>query len=278
MNNNKYKILLVEDEGNILNFVTALLEANDYRVISAKSYASAKTMYASHIPDLVILDLGLPDKDGSVLLKEIRAKDLTPVIVLSARSEEREKVKMLDMGANDYITKPFGSEELLARVRAALRNSRHSMNAGYLPGGKNDKLQSWMQPIFDNLEYLLEGSSGNSRQNPERQVSNLVNKGTLQLEAITYIRGRSIPEHFVIIDEAQNLTPHEVKTIISRAGEGTKMVLTGDPQQIDNPYLDASSNGLSVTVEQFKNEKIHGHVTLRKSERSELAALAARLL
>ena len=134
--NNKYKILLVEDEGNSLNFVTALLEANDYRVISEKNYANAKTMYASHIQDLVILDLGLPDKDGSVLLKEIRTKELTPVIVLSARSEEREKVKMLDMGANDYITKPFGSEELLARVRAALRNSRHSMNAGYLPGGK----------------------------------------------------------------------------------------------------------------------------------------------
>ena len=136
MNNNKYKILLVEDEGNILNFVTALLEANDYQVISAKSYANAKTMYASHIPDLVMLDLGLPDKDGSALLKEIRLRELTPVIVLSARSEESEKVKMLDMGANDYITKPFGSEELLARVRAALRNGRYNMNVGYLPGGK----------------------------------------------------------------------------------------------------------------------------------------------
>ena len=104
MTNNKYKILLVEDEGNILNFVTALLEANDYQVISAKNYSSAKTMYASHIPDLVILDLGLPDKDGSTLLGDIRKKDLTPVIVLSARSEEREKVRMLDMGANDYVT------------------------------------------------------------------------------------------------------------------------------------------------------------------------------
>ena len=136
MNKNKYKILLVEDEGNILNFVTALLEANDYRVITAKSYEMAKTMYASHIPDLVILDLGLPDKDGSVLLKDIRANDLTPVIVLSARSEEREKVKMLDMGANDYITKPFGSDELLARVRSALRNSRHSASEARLPGRK----------------------------------------------------------------------------------------------------------------------------------------------
>ena len=149
---------------------------------------------------------------------------------------------------------------------------------GYLPGDKNNKLQSWMQPIFDNLEFLLEGSNRDPRQIPEKQINNLIGKGILQLEAVTYIRGRSIPEHYVIIDEAQNLTPHEVKTIISRAGEGTKVVLTGDPQQIDNPYLDASSNGLSVVAEQFKNEKIHGHITLRKSERSELAALAARLL
>ena len=136
MNKNKYKILIVEDEGNILNFVTALLEANDYQVVSAQNYAMAKTMYASHIPDLVILDLGLPDKDGSVLLTEIRKRDLTPIIVLSARNEEREKVKLLDMGANDYITKPFGSEELLARVRTALRNRRHDANNGHLPGGK----------------------------------------------------------------------------------------------------------------------------------------------
>ena len=136
MNQNKYKILLVEDEGNILNFVTALLEANDYQIITATNYEMAKTMYASHTPDLVILDLGLPDKDGSILLSEIRAKDFTPIIVLSARTEEREKVKLLDMGANDYITKPFGSDELLARVRSALRNRRQDINNGHLPGGK----------------------------------------------------------------------------------------------------------------------------------------------
>lgn len=136
MNKNKYKILIVEDEGNILNFVSALLEANEYQVISAKTYEMAKTMYASHVPDLVILDLGLPDKDGSALLGDIRMQDLTPVIVLSARSEEREKVKMLDMGANDYVTKPFGSEELLARVRSALRFSRHSASEGRLPDRK----------------------------------------------------------------------------------------------------------------------------------------------
>lgn len=128
MNKNKYKILFVEDEINILNFVTALLEANDYQVIPAKNYEMAKTMYSSHIPDLVILDLGLPDKDGSVLIQDIRSKENTPIIVLSARTEEREKVKILDMGANDYVTKPFGSDELLARIRTALRNIRRNAN------------------------------------------------------------------------------------------------------------------------------------------------------
>jgi PhoH-like ATPase len=176
-------------------------------------------------------------------------------------------------GLYEIFEKKHYEKLLVSRPIVPLGN-----DIGFLPGDKNNKLQSWMQPIFDNLEYLLEGSNRDPKKDPERQVNNMINKGTLQLEAITYIRGRSIPEHFVIIDEAQNLTPHEIKTIISRAGEGTKMVLTGDPHQIDNPYLDASSNGLSVTAEQFKNEKIHGHVTLRKSERSELAALAAKLL
>ena len=136
MNNNKYKILVIEDEINIQTVVKALLEANDYRVITAERYAMAKTLYFSYVPDLVILDLGLPDNDGSLLLSDVRANDLTPVIVLSARGEEKEKVKLLDMGANDYITKPFGSEELLARVRTALRNNRHSTAEARLPGRK----------------------------------------------------------------------------------------------------------------------------------------------
>ena len=136
MNNNRYKILFVEDEENIRTFMLALLEANGYQVILASSYAEAKTMYFSYVPDLVILDLGLPDKDGSALLKEIREKDTTPVIVLSARSDEAEKVRLLDLGANDYVTKPFGSAELLARVRTSLRNYRHSSDEGRLPGGK----------------------------------------------------------------------------------------------------------------------------------------------
>ena len=134
--NNKYKILLVEDECNIRNLVTTMLETDGYRVIKAKTCMEAETMYASYLPDLIILDLGLPDKDGMHLLKKVREDSLTPVIVLSARSDERDKVEALDMGANDYVTKPFGSAELLARVRTALRNNRHSSDEGKLPGGK----------------------------------------------------------------------------------------------------------------------------------------------
>lgn len=153
---------------------------------------------------------------------------------------------------------------------------------GYLPGDKDEKLTAWMQPIFDNLEYLL-STRGAQLQTPdshssEQRIEKLIADGRLVLEPLTYIRGRSIPHQFMIVDEAQNLTPHEVKTIVSRVGEGTKLVLTGDIGQIDNPYLDSSSNGLSYTVEKMKGLGLVGHVTLAKSERSELASLAASRL
>ena len=136
MTNNRYKLLLVEDEENIRCFVQALLEASGYKVIPAASCREASMMYTSYVPDLVILDLGLPDCGGATLLAEIRKQDLTPVIVLSAITEEEEKVRLLDLGANDYITKPFGSAELLARVRTALRMNRPSAEAGRFPGGR----------------------------------------------------------------------------------------------------------------------------------------------
>ena len=136
MANNKYKILLVEDDGNISNLVAAMLEATGYQVLLAESCSMAKLLFSSYLPDLIILDLGLPDMDGMELLHFVRKSSLTPVIVLSARTEENDKVSALDSGANDYVTKPFGSAELLARVRTALRNHRFSSEEGRLPGGK----------------------------------------------------------------------------------------------------------------------------------------------
>ncbi len=150
---------------------------------------------------------------------------------------------------------------------------------GYLPGTKDEKLMNWMQPIFDNLEFILDkGHLQNDTEEVDDKVQYLLDSHKLELEALTYIRGRSIPKQFMIIDEAQNLTPHEIKTIVSRAGVGTKIIMTGDPYQIDNPYLDASSNGIVYLAERFKGQEIFGHITLSKSERSPLAALAAKTL
>ncbi len=145
---------------------------------------------------------------------------------------------------------------------------------GYLPGEKSAKMANWMQPLFDNLEYII----GEHKREKFKTVDQMVKDKQIEIEALSFIRGRSLPNQYIIIDEAQNLTPHEIKTIVSRAGEGTKVVLTGDPYQIDNMYLDANSNGLSFLVDAFKGQPIYGHVTLHKTERSELAELASSLL
>ena len=136
MNNNKYKVLLVEDDHNIANLINTLLSTDGYQPINAASCSAAVMMYASYNPDLIILDLGLPDADGTDFIKYVRQKAATPIIVLSARSNESDKVYSLDIGANDYITKPFGSAELMARVRSTLRNNRHGADDGRVPGGK----------------------------------------------------------------------------------------------------------------------------------------------
>jgi PhoH-like ATPase len=149
-------------------------------------------------------------------------------------------------------------------------------DVGYLPGDIEEKLNPWMQPIYDNVEYLM-GLSKQERKTG-RSYQELIDLGYIEIEPLTYIRGRSIPNQFIIVDEAQNLTPHEVKTIITRVGEATKVVLTGDPYQIDNPYVDATSNGLTTVVEKFKGEPVAGHVTLSKGERSALAELASNVL
>ncbi len=130
MSNNRYKILVVEDEANIRSFVRTILETNGYQVLTAGTCGQGKLMVSSHCPDLIILDLGLPDIDGQELIREVRASSPVPIIVLSARSHEKDKVEALDAGANDYVTKPFGTEELLARVRAAIRSSRHGPETG----------------------------------------------------------------------------------------------------------------------------------------------------
>ncbi len=150
---------------------------------------------------------------------------------------------------------------------------------GYLPGDMTEKLTPWMQPLYDNFDLIFNTQDAADKPDHWRRGhEELMDLGLLQIEALTYIRGRTIPKQFFVIDEAQNLTPHEVKTILTRAGEGTKIVLTGDTAQIDNPYVDAASNGLTYVIERFRNEPLAGHITLYQGERSDLAARAATLL
>jgi len=144
---------------------------------------------------------------------------------------------------------------------------------GYLPGDIEQKLNPWMQPVFDSLDYIM-----GLGKKASRLRGDLVDQGLLSIEPLAYIRGRSIPQQYLIVDEAQNLTPHEIKTIITRAGTGTKVVLTGDCYQIDNPYIDASNSGLTYSIERFKGQEIFAHISLKKGERSQLAELAANLL
>ena len=136
MTNNKYKILLVEDDSNIQTVLTTILEAEDYQVIVADTCIAAEGLFSCYQPDVVILDLGLPDRDGMSLIRFARRDSLIPIIVLSARTDEKDKVAALDAGANDYVTKPFSAQEMLARIKSVLRNYRHRADEGKLPGGK----------------------------------------------------------------------------------------------------------------------------------------------
>jgi PhoH-like ATPase len=145
---------------------------------------------------------------------------------------------------------------------------------GFLPGSLEEKLAPWMQPIHDALEMLSDLNMGHDH----RRSGDLMRSGSIVVEALSYIRGRSIANQFMIIDEAQNLTPLEVKTIVTRVGSGTKIVFTGDPYQIDNPYVDSSSNGFNYVVSKFRDHAVSAHIELQKGERSELAELAANIL
>ena len=193
-------------------------------------------------------------------------KDL-PLVTLIGKAGTGKTLLALASGLMQ--TEDFGEYKKLLVARPIVPMGK---DLGYLPGEKEEKLRPWMQPIFDNLEYLF------NTKKPGELEAILAGMGSIEVEALTYIRGRSIPDQFIIIDEAQNLTKHEVKTILTRVGDGSKIVLMGDPEQIDHPYLDAFNNGLSYVVERFKDQQIAGHVKLVKGERSGLAQLAADLL
>ena len=193
-----------------------------------------------------------------------------PLVTLVGRAGTGKTLLALAAGLQSVTETSLYSKLLVSRPVFPM-----GRDLGFLPGDVEEKLAPWMQPINDNLELLL--SDGGIRRKQQRHEE-LKEMGIVSVEPLTYIRGRSIPRQYMIVDEAQNLTPHEVKTIITRAGEGSKIILTGDPEQIDNPYVDASSNGLTYVVERFKESPLAGHILLSRGERSPLAAAASELL
>jgi PhoH-like ATPase len=202
---------------------------------------------------------------------ELLLDDTVRLVTLVGRAGTGKTLMALACGLQKVLTEGTYARLLVSRPVMPL-----GRDMGFLPGTIEEKLNPWMRPIFDNLEYIF--TTGGGRGDTGRSYEELLSAGTIQVEPLTYIRGRTLPHQFLLVDEAQNLTPHEVKTIITRCGTATKIVLTGDPDQIDNPYVDSQSNGLTTVAEKFKNEPIAGHVTLCKGERSELAERATELL
>lgn len=218
----------------------------------------------------VYFDIKAKNKEQKFAV-ELLMNDNIKVVTLIGRAGTGKTLLALAAGLEKVLQQKVYSKLLITRPIVPVGN-----DLGYLPGTKEEKLRPWMQPIFDNLEFLF----GNNREprEPHRIIEHLMDRGIIEMEALTYIRGRSIPKQFIICDEAQNLTPHMIKTLLTRVGEGTKIVFTGDIEQIDHPYLDASSNGLTQVIEKMKTEEITGHVMLSKGERSQVAELGARLL
>jgi PhoH-like ATPase len=248
---------------------------NEYTVLTSPEHSSAVARYDSQQKRLVPLSKvpGLwgikPRNVEQKCAVDALLRDDIKLVTLLGPAGTGKTLLALACGMRKVFDEGIYTKILISRPIVPL-----GRDIGFLPGTKEEKLSSWMQPIFDNLELLCASIGTESTDT----LSWVLETKKIEMEAVTYIRGRSLPKIFFIIDEAQNLTPHEVKTIVSRAGEGTKVVLVGDPTQIDNPYLDKNSNGLTYTVGKFNNIALHGHVFLEKTERSELAARATELM
>ena len=255
--------------------------------------------YVADIDAIIKIDIPIPPMDlvprnrEQEFLLDLLMDDELKLVTVLGKAGCGKTLCALAAGLHKVMEDELYKRVIVARPVVALGGQE----LGFLPGDEQEKIAPWMQPIFDNVEILMPDYSQQEEfvdmtRSQRKKFSaqqekmagktspadELIRRGYLELAPLAYMRGRSIPDQLLIIDEAQNLTPHEVKTIITRAGEGTKVILTGDPQQIDNPYIDASSNGLTYCVEKFKDQPIAGHLTLLKGERSELATIAADIL
>ncbi len=268
------KILIAEDE------VEEEWFPNQYLLLVSNSNEK-KTAIARfrthHEPIQKVINSSIPDwKISSRNKEQAFAIDLLmdpdiKVVSLVGRAGSGKTLCAVAAGLQQTVGMPRkGSTNLYDRLIVSRPVQPLGKDIGFLPGTMEEKMMPWLMPIQDNLQFLLGGD--------KRALQMYIEKGKIEIEALTYIRGRSIANAFIIIDEAQNLTAHEIKTIMTRVGENTKIVLTGDVEQIDNVYVNETSNGLAHAVEKFKQFHLSGHVTFRKGERSEVATLASKVL
>jgi PhoH-like ATPase len=257
------------------------LFANQYITLVDEKDPSHFALGRYQSKDSKIVKLAREDKDG---MWRIKPKNKEQIFSMDALLNDSIQLVTLVGKAGTGKTLLAVAASLYKTVDENVYNhvlvSRPTLpmgkDIGFLPGTVEEKLAPWMYPIADNVDLLMRSEAKARRH--IRGFKELLESGILIVEPLTYIRGRSIHNQYLIIDEAQNLTPHEIKTIITRVGDGSKVILTGDPYQIDNPYIDSSSNGLTYVVERFKNQEVAAHITFTKGERSVLSELAANLL
>jgi PhoH-like ATPase len=256
-------------------FVRVINEANRDKIKTLRYHHVHDLLYAmSHYTGQEVFGITARNHEQEMALDLLLDDDIK-LVSLSGKAGTGKTLLAMAAGLQKVVEDSKYSRLVVSRPISPL-----GKDLGYLPGSKSEKFNPWMQPIYDNMDILLslheDKSIENIKNKKKASITDFMDYGFLELEPLTYIRGRSLPDQFIIIDEAQNLSPHEMKTIITRAGENTKLVLTGDPYQIDIPYLDSQSNGLSLAVEKLKGEALVGHMTLDIGERSALADLAAK--
>lgn len=279
----KEKKLSIDDinlKGVLPNEYVMLKDESDKSNTALARYDEVKKSLVTLVPGAMEGVWGItPRNVEQVFAMDMLLNDDIKLVSLAGKAGTGKTLLALAAGLSLTIDQGAYTRLLVSRPIFPL-----GKDIGYLPGDVEEKLNPWMSPIFDNLEYILGAGETNASkkkgQIPSglRKWQELISQGMLNIEPLTYIRGRSIANQYLIVDEAQNLTPHEIKTILTRAGSNTKVVLTGDCFQIDHPYIDSSSNGLSYVIERFKEQKISASVSLIKGERSELAELSANLL
>jgi len=265
---------LVPDPDQPLNpnqFATLVDRTNETHTALGRFYASDGRIHPLKRVEMPPWGVKPRNREQQFAL-ELLLDDSVQVVTLLGKAGTGKTLLAIAAGLQQVVDEERFNKLLVSRPVMPM-----GRDLGFLPGDIAEKLRPYMQPIYDNLDFIV-AANMEQRRRSSMTPAQLEEGGYMSVEPLTYIRGRSIPNQYIIVDEAQNLTPHEVKTILTRAGDGTKIVLTGDPFQIDNPYVDASSNGLSYLAEHFKHLDIAGHVTLVKGERSKMAELASNLL